>query len=232
MLELNQVRKEYCDSSRKVTAVAVDSLVIEAGEQIALVGPSGSGKTTLLHLISGLLTPTSGEIIFDDLVVAAMPEAWRDAWRAKTIGYVFQKLNLLNSLSILDNLLIAMSFAQVIPQKEQRQRAKQLLAQVGLDNRLHSRPQQLSMGEQQRVAVARAVVNRPRIILADEPTASLDQENGLRALALLCQLAEEANSILLVSTHDAQIMKRFKRVFPLTQPERQVFTGAACNSLA
>lgn len=232
MLELNQVCKEYCDGSRQVTAVAIDSLIIKAGEQVALVGPSGSGKTTLLHLISGLLIPTRGEITFDNVAVSAMPEVWRDAWRARTIGYVFQKLNLLNSLSILDNLLVAMSFAHVIPRKEQQQWASRLLTQVGLGDRLHSRPQQLSMGEQQRVAVARAVVNKPGIILADEPTASLDQENGLRVLALLCQMAEEANSILLVSTHDTQIMKRFERVFPLLQPERQVVISAACNSLA
>ncbi len=232
MLELNQVRKEYRDGTQTVTAVAVDSLTIKAGEQLALVGPSGSGKTTLLHLISGLLTPTNGEIKFDNITVSSMPEAWRDSWRANMVGYVFQKLNLLASLSVLDNLLVAMSFANAISKKEQRQWAMQLLERVGLADRVSSLPYRLSMGEQQRVAVARAVVNRPRLILADEPTASLDQDNGLRALKLLCQLAEENNSILLVSTHDRQIMKQFERIFPLRQSKRQVIAGAAYSSLA
>lgn len=232
MLEVNHVCKDYRDGARTITAVTIDHLVVNAGEQLAIVGPSGSGKTTLLHLISGLLTPTSGEIQFDSLPISTMPEIWRDAWRAKTVGYVFQKLNLLPSLNILDNLLVAMSFASVIPHKEQRQRAVELLGVVGLADRLASRTHQLSMGEQQRVAIARAVVNKPRLILADEPTASLDYDNSMVALTLLKRLAVETGSILLVSTHDRQIISLFDRVCQLGRAEGMVKDCATSCCLA
>lgn len=232
MLEVKQIRKEYRDVLQSVTAVAVDSLIIQKGEQMALVGPSGSGKTTLLHLISGLLTPTAGEIKFDGITISNMPETWRDTWRAKAVGYVFQRLNLLGSLNIFDNLLVAMSFANTIAEKERRQWASQLLSEVHLSDKLSKFPHQLSMGEQQRVAVVRAVINKPRLILADEPTASLDQENGLLVLKMLRQFARESDSILLVSTHDRQIMSGFERICSLSQPSKEVMESAACDSLA
>lgn len=232
MLELNQVRKEYRDVLQTITAVAVDHLMIQTGEQIALVGPSGSGKTTLLHLISGLLTPTAGEIKFNDIVLSSMPETWRDTWRAKAVGYVFQKLNLLSSLTVLDNLLVAMSFANVIPKKEQRQWAIQLLDQVGVSDKLGKFPHQLSMGEQQRVAAARAVINKPSLILADEPTASLDQDNGLLVLDMLRRFAKESGSTLVVSTHDRQIMNQFERICSLRKQSEEVIGSATSNRLA
>ncbi|WP_333594310.1 ABC transporter ATP-binding protein [Anaerospora hongkongensis] len=228
MLEVNHVRKEFRDGHQIRTAVAVDSLTVDSGEQMALVGPSGSGKTTLLHLLSGLLTPTSGEISYDNINISAMPERWRDTWRSHTVGYVFQRFNLLDSLTILDNLLAAMSFADVIDKKEQPLWACHLLDQVGLADRRGSFPHQLSMGEQQRVAIARAVANRPQLILADEPTASLDQANSQRVITLLRHLAKNTNSILLVSTHDNHIINQFQRVFPL----RQVNGNASYHSLA
>ncbi|SFL34897.1 ABC transporter ATP-binding protein [Pelosinus propionicus] len=232
MLELNQVRKEYRDVLQTITAVAVDHLMIQTGEQIALVGPSGSGKTTLLHLISGLLTPTAGEIKFNDIVLSSMLETWRDTWRAKAVGYVFQKLNLLSSLTVLDNLLVAMSFANVIPKKEQRQWAIQLLDQVGVSDKLGKFPHQLSMGEQQRVAAARAVINKPSLILADEPTASLDQDNGLLVLDMLRRFAKESGSTLVVSTHDRQIMNQFERICSLRKQSEEVIGSATSNRLA
>ncbi|WP_378953002.1 ABC transporter ATP-binding protein [Pelosinus sp. sgz500959] len=222
MLEVKQVRKEYHDVLQTVTAVDIDSLIIKDGEQVALVGPSGSGKTTLLHLISGLMTPTVGEIIVDDISISDMPETCRDIWRAKTIGYVFQKLNLLGSLNILDNLLVAMSFANSIPKRERQQWASQLLDQVNLSHKTAKFPHQLSMGEQQRVAVVRAIINKPQLILADEPTASLDQDNALLILKMLRQFARESNSILLVSTHDQQIMNEFERIYSLRQVKKGV----------
>jgi len=232
MLELNQVRKEYRDVLQTITAVAVDHLMIQAGEQVALVGPSGSGKTTLLHLISGLMTPTAGEIKFDGITISAMPETWRDTWRGTAVGYVFQRLNLLASLTVMDNLLVAMSFASAIPKKQQRQWAIQLLDQVKLSDKLNKFPYELSMGEQQRVAVARAVINKPRLILADEPTASLDQDNGLLVLDMLRQFAKEADSILLVSTHDQHIMRQFERTCSLRPGEKEVIGSAICDRLA
>ncbi len=232
MLEIIQVRKEYRDVLQTITAVAVDHLMIQSGEQVALVGPSGSGKTTLLHLISGLLTPTAGEIKFNDIVISSMPETWRDTWRAKAVGYVFQKLNLLPSLTVLDNLLVAMSFAKVIPKKEQRQWASQLLDQVRLSDKLGKFPHQLSMGEQQRVAAARAVINKPSLILADEPTASLDQDNGVLVLDMLRQFAKESGSILVISTHDRQIMNQFERICSLRKQSEEVIGSATSNRMA
>ncbi|MDF2570297.1 MAG: Phosphonate-transporting ATPase [Sporomusa sp.] len=232
MLELNQVRKDYRDQSQTVTAVVVEKLCVKAGEQLALVGSSGSGKTTLLHLISGLLTPTNGEIVFAGTNISVMSEIWRDSWRATTVGYVFQKLNLLPSLNILDNLLLPMSFAGVIPKHERRQWALKLLEIIGLADRINSRPQRLSMGEQQRVAIARAIVNKPRLILADEPTASLDYNNSMLVIELLRQLAQENNSILLVATHDRQVMDRFAQIYTLGRTEGKVDNDAVCGSLA
>lgn len=232
MLEVKQVKKEYHDISQKVTAVNVASLIINNGEQLVLVGPSGSGKTTLLHLISGLLTPTTGEIIVDNIMISAMPENWRDSWRAKAIGYVFQKLNLLSSLNVLENLLVSMSFANTIAKKERRQWAQQLLDQVNLSDKINKFPHQLSMGEQQRVAVVRAIINKPRIILADEPTASLDLDNGVLVLNLLRQFAKDSGSILLLSTHDRQIMSQFERIHYLEKSAQEVAESATSNSLA
>lgn len=232
MLELNQIRKEYRDGSQTITAVSLDHLTVQSGEQLALVGPSGSGKTTLLHLISGLLTPTRGEIRLDDLTVSGLPEARRDIWRANTVGYVFQKFNLLSSLNVLDNVLVAMSFAQVIPTADQRSWAVHLLEQVGLADKLKQYPHQLSMGEQQRVAVARAVVNKPRLILADEPTASLDQENSAKVLDMLRRFATESHSMLLISTHDRQVMDLFPRIHSLQQPEKEATADASLHRLA
>lgn len=232
MLQLNQVRKEYRDGTQIITAVAVDNFTIQTGEQVVLAGPSGSGKTTLLHLISGILAPTAGEIKFDGVTLSDKPETWRDTWRSNTVGYVFQKLNLLAGMNVMDNLLVAMSFAGIMPVNKQRQWASQLLEQVSLADKQGKFPHQLSMGEQQRVAVIRAIVNKPRLILADEPTASLDQDNGLHVIELLQQMAKEFNSSLLVSTHDRQVMGHFTQIYLLRQSAKVVNASAACDSLA
>ena len=232
MLEVSQVRKEYYDVSLAITAVVVDKLIVQKGEQVALVGPSGCGKTTLLHLISGIMTPTTGEIKFNDIRISAMPDIWRDTWRATAVGYVFQKLNLLSSLNVLDNLRVAMSFANIIPKNEQHQWASHLLEQVNLSDKRGKFPHQLSMGEQQRVAVVRAVINKPSLILADEPTASLDEDNGLLVLDMLRQFAKKSNSILLVSTHDRRIINQFERTFSIRKEEKEVIGSATSNSMA
>lgn len=226
MLEIKQLRKEYRDQAQTVTAVQVEHFTLQPGEKVALTGPSGYGKTTLLHLISGLLTPTEGEIKLAGVTVSALPEARRDEWRAAHVGYVFQKFNLLGNLTVLENLLVAMLLAGTVPMAARKERALSLLAEVGLDGRGNQLPRQLSMGEQQRVAIVRAVVNSPSLILADEPTASLDQANGHRVLELLLRLADEVNSMLLVATHDPQVMALFSRHFSLQAPERE---DALCN---
>jgi ABC-type lipoprotein export system ATPase subunit len=216
MLELKELSKQYrSPDGQTVTALYLKELQLGRGEQVVLAGPSGSGKTTLLHLVAGLVTPTTGAMTFDARRLDGLKGRERDLWRARNVGYIFQNYNLLNNLSALENILAAMAFARVIPTANQRQRAEELLKNVGLTGRFHHRPYQLSGGEQQRVAVARALANRPHIILADEPTASLDRENSQKVLELLTGLCREQGNILILATHDQEVMGRFARTIEL-----------------
>ncbi len=231
MLEITELIKNYRNPDGQWTTVlALPQLSVVNCEQVALAGPSGSGKTTLLHLIAGLVTPTGGAIYLDGARVDALKGAERDHWRARNIGYIFQNYNLLSSLDVLENVLVAMAFARVIPPKRQRSRAEELLEAVGLVEHRHHHPRQLSGGEQQRVAVARALVNQPRLILADEPTASLDRENSVKVLELLAGLAGAHESMVILATHDQAVRERFERVVELERPE--VKRDAATHSVA
>jgi putative ABC transport system ATP-binding protein len=194
------------------TALRVDDFALARGEHCALIGPSGSGKTTLLHVLAGILPPAAGEVRLDgdDLYRPARDDRWRGA----RIGVVPQKLHLLGGLSALDNVRIAQYFAGIADGDA----ARQLLAELGLGDRFDARPGELSLGQQQRVAIARAVINRPRLLLADEPTSSLDDANAAAAIDLLFAAAERAGSLLVVATHDARIRGRFRRVVALAPP--------------
>ncbi len=232
MLEINDLIKQYrSPDGQLITVLRLGQLRLERGEQAALVGPSGSGKTTLLHLIAGLLTPTAGTITLAGQRVETLREKERDLWRARNVGYVFQSFNLLPNLNALENVLAASAFARVIPESQGRPRADELLRTVGLADRLQHRPSQLSIGEQQRVAVARALVNRPRLILADEPTASLDRENGRNVLELLRRLCREQESTLILATHDPAVMELFSRRIELERT-MEVIPDATADSVA
>jgi ABC-type lipoprotein export system ATPase subunit len=232
MLEIHDLLKQYRNPDGGIiTALRLEGLRLDRGEQAALVGPSGSGKTTLLHLIAGLLTPTAGSIFVDGRRVDTLREKERDVWRARQVGYVFQSLNLLPNLSALENVLAALAFARAIPEKPARERAVELLDSVGLAGRLRHRPHQMSVGEQQRVAVARALANRPAVILADEPTASLDRETGHNVLALLLRLCREQESVLILATHDPAVMEQFSRRIELER-RMEVSPGATADSVA
>ena len=175
-------------------------------EHCALIGPSGVGKTTLLHILAGILRPSLGSVTLDGEVL--YPEIERDdRWRASRIGVIPQMLHLLPSLSALDNVRLA----QYLIGNTVADSARSLLNDLGLHARLHARPAQLSVGEQQRVAIARAIVNTPRLLLADEPTSSLDDSNADRAVELLFEAARRSGALLLVATHDARIRERFAR---------------------
>lgn len=192
----------------RVPVLSVPRLVVDPGTRVAIRGESGSGKTTFLHLIAGILTPDSGSIRVSGEQLVGMSEARRDAWRARTLGYVHQSFNLLQGLSALENVRVALSLGG----KDNPARAKELLERVGLGHRLHYRPSQLSAGQQQRVAVARALANRPALVLADEPTAALDVRHRDEIIALLKDTCRESGAALLLVSHDPAMLGAFESV--------------------
>jgi ABC-type lipoprotein export system ATPase subunit len=182
---------------------------VAEGEQVILIGRSGCGKTTLLHVIAGISRPDSGKVRIDDFDLTLMSEAECDRFRAERIGYVFQTFNLLPAFTALENVLLAMRFARGRPNKA---RAKQLLERVGLGHRMTHRPRMLSVGEQQRVAVARALANKPKLLLADEPTANVDAGHQQQVLDLIRQTCHEEDVALMIVTHSAEVADQFDRV--------------------
>lgn len=210
LLEIKNLGKTFHTPMGEVAAsISIPSLQLEQGEALLLDGPSGSGKTTLLHMISGLLSADSGSIYFAGEDVSKLPTAQRDVWRADNVGYIFQRLNLLDELNVLENILLPQCWRKEKNKQTLRQRALALLEQVGLTQKAACFPRELSIGEQQRVAVVRALVHKPKLLLADEPTASLDLENGKVVLGLLRQLCRENNVALLLSTHDEAVKASF-----------------------
>ena len=180
---------------------------LAAGEQRALRGESGSGKTTFLNLIAGILAADGGRVELDGIDMAALPEAKRDRLRADKIGYIFQTFNLLQGYTVLENVLLGMSFG---PRGVDRVHAVELLRRVGLEHRLGHFPRQLSTGQQQRVAVARALANRPKLVLADEPTGNLDRTSAREALALIREVCRENGAALLLVSHDDGVLAQFE----------------------
>jgi len=210
VLSLRAVRHRY--GARE--ALRIERFEAAAGEHWLVLGPSGCGKTTLLHIIAGLLRPSEGEIRIGEQSLGALSGAALDRWRGRTLGIVPQKLHLVPSLSVLDNLLLAQFLAGM---PEDAQRAHAALEQVQLGERSAARPAELSHGEAQRAAVARATVNRPRVLIADEPTSNLDDANCTRALDLLEAQATECGATLLVATHDQRARARFAQRLELPQ---------------
>lgn len=222
-IEVRDLLQEYpAPDGSRVTALRLDDFAADRGEAVALEGPSGSGKTTLLHLLAALRRPTRGEIRRDGVDTAELfRNGGADRWRAGSVGYVFQNMNLLPDFSALENVLIAAEIAEMAP-TDARKRASHLLSRLGIADRANHRPARMSLGEQQRAAVARAVVHRPPLVLADEPTASLDSRNAGLVLDLLTGLCAESGSLLILATHDEAIKERFRRtgrVVSLRRPE-------------
>jgi ABC-type lipoprotein export system ATPase subunit len=199
----------------QVTVLDVPEWRASQGEHWLLVGASGSGKTTLLHILAGILTSATGEATVAGETPAMLTPSQRDKFRGRRIGIVLQKLHLIQSLTVLDNLLLAQYLAGV---QRDVQRAAKLLESVGLDEKANAYPHTLSEGQAQRVAVARAVINRPQLLLADEPTANLDDENCGQTLDLLERQAGSCNATLVIATHDLRTKARFDRQYELTKP--------------
>ena len=209
-LVLKDVRKTYREpGGARLPVLGISRFSVADAEQVALVGASGGGKTTLLNVIAGITLPDSGLVEVDGVDLAALPEHQRDRFRAQKIGIVFQTFNLLAAFSALENVMLGMSFAGSRPDWK---RGRELLDQVGLTQRLDHRPGELSVGEQQRVAVARALANRPKLLLADEPTASVDLVNQEKLLALIRQACTENRVALLMVTHAPDVAAQFSRV--------------------
>jgi len=188
--------------------VDVPEFSLEAQKQVALAGESGSGKTTFLNLIAGILKPDSGTILIDGGDMAALAESKRDRLRALKIGYIFQTFNLLQGYTCLENVLLGMSFGAGVNQVF----SEKLLERVGLSQRLHHYPRQLSTGQQQRVAVARALANKPKLVLADEPTGNLDHRNARESLGLIRDACRENGAALLLVSHDREVLGQFEQV--------------------
>ena len=198
----------------EATVLRAPALALRDDEHCALTGPSGSGKSTLLHILAGIQRPSEGAVRIDGDEI--YPEVGRDdRWRGQRIGVVPQKLHLLGSLSAHDNVVLACFLAG---RMEHAAAVAPLLAELGLGDKLGARPANLSLGEQQRVAIARAIINQPRLLLADEPTSSLDDDNARRVLDLLLHAAERAGALLVIATHDARIRGRFRCEIELTRP--------------
>lgn len=218
MLSIRNLRKYYpTPEGARSLVVDVPEFTLGAGEQRALRGESGTGKTTFLHLIAGILAADSGTVEIDGVDIVALPESQRDRVRAEYIGVIFQAFNLLQGFTVLENVLLGMSFG---PDGPSPVRARRLLGRVGLGHRLDHFPRQLSTGQQQRVAVARALANGPKLVLADEPTGNLDRRNAGEALTLIADACREAGAALLLVSHDERMLGHFGTVRDFSEINR------------
>jgi putative ABC transport system ATP-binding protein len=214
LIQTSDLGKVYNSKTIPVEAVRHVDLAIDKGEFTAIVGPSGSGKTTLLNLIGGLDSPSYGTICIDGTNIADLKSGQMGEYRLHHIGFVFQAYNLIPVFTARENVEFIM-LLQGVGKTERRERSEELLSAVGLGKRMNNRPNQLSGGEQQRVAVARALASRPAFVLADEPTANLDSASTTSLLDLMAKLNEDHQMTFVFSTHDDRVIRRARRVVTL-----------------
>lgn len=214
LLELRALTKSYREGGRERVVLRAVDAAVAPGEFVVLMGRSGSGKSTLLNLVSGIDVPTRGQVLYGDTDLTALSERERTLFRRAHIGFVFQALNLISTLTVAENITLPLELAGHDGASE-RERVEELLGLVGLRERADSYPDRLSGGEQQRVAVARALAHDPLLVLADEPTGSLDYDTGQRVLDVLSELVRASGTTLLVATHDIALVERADRVLRL-----------------
>ncbi|HET9486420.1 MAG TPA: ABC transporter ATP-binding protein [Chryseosolibacter sp.] len=224
VIDAHNVKKVYNPETIPVVAVSHVHLHLELGEFTALVGPSGSGKTTLLNLIGGLDKPDTGNIMINDVDITKLSANELIDFRLHNIGFVFQSFNLIPVLSARENVELIMEL-QHASKKEIEKRVVNLFRQIGLEDKMNTRPAQLSGGQQQRVAVARALASKPKFILADEPTANLDSKSAANLLDIMAKLNKEENMTFIFSTHDQRVIERARRVITLV--DGQIFSDTA-----
>ena len=223
MLIAREVTKEYMSGEQKIAVLRDVSFTIPQGAFVAIVGPSGSGKTTLLGLLAGLDTPTRGTVVLDDADLGKLNENDRARLRGEKVGFVFQTFQLIPTLTALENVQVPLELRGTPGAPE---RARELIDRVGLTGRGHHFPTQLSGGEQQRVAVARAFANSPKILFADEPTGNLDNATGHRIFELLRSLNSEGGSTIVLVTHDSSLASQASRIIRLLDGAIVEDTGA------
>lgn len=214
MLELKDICKEFYQGERRQVVLDGITLKLDGGESLAITGPSGAGKSTLMHIMGGLDLPTSGTYCFKGVEVQNMKKRKRAAFRNQQIGFVFQQFHLIERYTALENVMLPaqyhnmyLPFKKKLARKQLREKAEQLLTEVGLSGHMGKRPGELSGGMQQRVAIVRALINEPDLILADEPTGALDTKTGAEILDILLGLTSQGKSVVIV-THDSQVAQR------------------------
>jgi putative ABC transport system ATP-binding protein len=214
LIQIRRLRKSYVEGDSRHLIFEHLNLDIGRGECVALLGRSGSGKSTLLNLISGIDLPDAGKVYVNGRLITTLDELERTRFRRQQIGFIFQFFNLIPTLTVEENLLLPLEL-NGLHHPTQRQQALYLLEEVGLGNRRNSFPERLSSGEQQRVAIIRALAHKPLLLLADEPTGNLDTETGVRVLELLLQLHQQAGTTVLMVTHSREVAARADRVLYL-----------------
>ncbi len=214
VVEMRDLTKSYEDESGTRSVIEHADCVIYPGEFVALSGPSGSGKTTILNLVSGIDTPTSGEVLIDSTPITKLSETERTLFRRKNIGFVFQFFNLIPTLNVRENLLLPLQL-NGYSGEESQSRVTELLEQIGMEDRMDSYPDRLSGGEQQRVAIARALAHEPRLVLADEPTGNLDAVTGNAVLSLLKEMIQASGRTMIIVSHSSTVSEMASRVLTI-----------------
>ena len=213
LIEMNSICKNYRNIDFETEVLKNITLDIEKGDYVGIIGPSGSGKSTLMAIAGCLSRPTSGEYILDGEEIGKLSDRKLSRIRNEKIGFVFQAFHLLPGVTALDNVILPLVYSRKSP-KNVKDRAREVLAKVGMDHRLHHTPGQLSGGEQQRVTIARSLINDPPIIFADEPTGNLDSKNGIETMKTFDKLVDEGKTIVLI-THDSQVAEHANRIIAI-----------------